>query len=447
MGLGALCHLKYLWIFSNYRLSGPLFNIIANLTSLEHISAYDNAFMGSIPDNSISRMTNLTVLDLSSNKLSGIIPLSIFNISSLRVLDLGSNQLHGSIPPYIAFALPQLQILRLYNNYLLGPLPLSIQNLTTLQQLNLSKNNFTGRVSVDYGGLHNLQWLSLDNNNFEGDISFIITALVNCTKLNNLHLGKNNFIGVLPKVLANLSTSLTKISIRGASITGAIPIGIGNLINLTHVDMSESEFTGSIPSEFAKLHKLERLYLYSNKLTVYSVYMTTIYRAIYLQALAVVKICYICIYITIIFMDLCQMSFLEECGIGGEASLEADIYSYGILLLELITRKRPTDDMLNEDLNLHGYAKASLPKKVLQIVDSMVLTEEVNEEVDSRVPRPQERLRQREECIAIVLKVGVACSSHFPSDRMKMSQVISKLQKARNILLNPKHRHNLPRGA
>ena len=64
---------------------------------------------------------------------------------------------------------------------------------------------------------------------------------------------------------------------------------------------------------------------------------------------------------------------------GGEASIEADVYSYGILLLEMFLGKRPTDDMFKDGLNLHNFAKMALREKFVRIVDPILLPREVDE--------------------------------------------------------------------
>ncbi|XP_058094035.1 probable LRR receptor-like serine/threonine-protein kinase At3g47570 isoform X1 [Magnolia sinica] len=64
-----------------------------------------------------------------------------------------------------------------------------------------------------------------------------------------------------------------------------------------------------------------------------------------------------------------------EYGMGGEASTQGDVYSYGILLLEMITGKGPTDEMFKDNLSLHHFSKSSLPEHVMNIVDPFLLIE------------------------------------------------------------------------
>ncbi|KAK9725081.1 hypothetical protein RND81_05G121200 [Saponaria officinalis] len=122
-----------------------------------------------------------------------------------------------------------------------------------------------------------------------------------------------------------------------------------------------------------------------------------------------------------------------EYGLGNEASTDGDIYSYGTVLLELVTGKRPTDQMFQEEFNLHMFAEEALPDHILQIVDPTLV--HTIEEVDSR-RTIQDTAKQRVKCMVSMVGVGVACSNHLPQDRMKITDAISKLRAARENLLN-----------
>ncbi|KAJ4720030.1 Kinase-like protein [Melia azedarach] len=62
-------------------------------------------------------------------------------------------------------------------------------------------------------------------------------------------------------------------------------------------------------------------------------------------------------------------------GRGGSASKQGDVYSYGILPLEILTGKRPTDEMFTDGLSLHNFCKMALPDRVMEIVDPHLLQE------------------------------------------------------------------------
>ena len=58
---------------------------------------------------------------------------------------------------------------------------------------------------------------------------------------------------------------------------------------------------------------------------------------------------------------------------GGEASTEGDVYSYGVLVLEMFTGRMPTNDMFKDGLNLRNFVKMALPKRFAHVVDPMLL--------------------------------------------------------------------------
>ena len=54
---------------------------------------------------------------------------------------------------------------------------------------------------------------------------------------------------------------------------------------------------------------------------------------------------------------------------GVAASTLGDVYGYGILWLEMITRKRSMDDMFVDELDLHNYVNRALLGQVYEFVD------------------------------------------------------------------------------
>ncbi|KAH9606348.1 hypothetical protein KSS87_023338 [Heliosperma pusillum] len=131
-----------------------------------------------------------------------------------------------------------------------------------------------------------------------------------------------------------------------------------------------------------------------------------------------------------------------EYGIGSEPSTEGDVYSYGILLLELMTGKSPTDNMFNEGYNLHKHAEGALPDQILQIVDPSSLEEDNLSEDADDARAIQDELQRKVECITTVISVGMSCSNHLPQQRMKIVDARSRLQSARDNLLSTRNGRN-----
>ncbi|KAI5434141.1 hypothetical protein KIW84_021125, partial [Lathyrus oleraceus] len=109
-----------------------------------------------------------------------------------------------------------------------------------------------------------------------------------------------------------------------------------------------------------------------------------------------------------------------EYGAGGPVTPEGDIYSYGVLLLEMLTGMRPTDNMFYENLSLHKLCKMKIPEEILDIVDSSMVMPTVEDQtwiVENNI----------KECLVMFATIGVACSEEFPAQRMLIKHVILKL--------------------
>ncbi|CAL5373621.1 unnamed protein product [Camellia sinensis] len=78
-----------------------------------------------------------------------------------------------------------------------------------------------------------------------------------------------------------------------------------------------------------------------------------------------------------------------EYGMGNEVTTFGDVYSYGILLLEMFTGKRPTDNMFNDSLSLHNFAKMALPEQVVSVVDPTLIQQREIGEGSSSVKNTQ----------------------------------------------------------
>ncbi|KAL9661248.1 hypothetical protein QQ045_026070 [Rhodiola kirilowii] len=141
-----------------------------------------------------------------------------------------------------------------------------------------------------------------------------------------------------------------------------------------------------------------------------------------------------------------------EYGMGGEVTTLGDVYSYGIMLLEMFTGKSPTDEMFREGLSIHSFVATALPHSVMTIVDSSLKLdeEEGNAEddergenshrIEERAMNPTRRSRARnmkrklitsEECVIAVLNIGLGCSEQNPKDRMSMQDVEKQMQAIR----------------
>ncbi|KAK7817616.1 putative lrr receptor-like serine/threonine-protein kinase [Quercus suber] len=204
------------------------------------LSLSDNKLVGNIP-NGIGNLKGLYFFSISVNNLSGTIPSSLYNISSLQTISFSENQLEGTLPDNIGLTLPNLNSLLFGENYFLGSIPTNLGNLPYFY------------------------WLALSDNDLGGSLDFL-TSLTNCSKLETVDLSTNQFGGVLPISIYNLSTQLTELYFVSNEISRTTPVTLGNLVNLIALGMEYNLFTGLIPTIFEKFQKIQLLALNGNRL-------------------------------------------------------------------------------------------------------------------------------------------------------------------------------------
>nr|XP_007143623.1 hypothetical protein PHAVU_007G087300g [Phaseolus vulgaris]ESW15617.1 hypothetical protein PHAVU_007G087300g [Phaseolus vulgaris] len=89
----------------------------------------------------------MSLIDMSSNNLSGTLPLQMFTLTGLCSLNLSHNKLTGKIPDEIG-NMNNLESLDFSTNQLWGEIPQTLSNLSFLSYLNLSFNNFKGKIPL-----------------------------------------------------------------------------------------------------------------------------------------------------------------------------------------------------------------------------------------------------------------------------------------------------------
>ncbi|GKV48776.1 hypothetical protein SLEP1_g55569 [Rubroshorea leprosula] len=164
-----------------------------------------NMFRGKIPKN-LCFLSNLHVLDLKQNSLSGLIPSCLGNLSNLvnGSYNLGFDYMHylsmdliikGQRLKIINKPLALVTLIDLSRNNLEGELPKEITQLYNLVSLSLSQNNLTGEIPEKIGALRLLETLDLSNNRLSGSIPASMSSM---TFLSHLNLSYNDLSGSIP---------------------------------------------------------------------------------------------------------------------------------------------------------------------------------------------------------------------------------------------------------
>uniref|UniRef100_A0A7N0R8D8 non-specific serine/threonine protein kinase n=1 Tax=Kalanchoe fedtschenkoi TaxID=63787 RepID=A0A7N0R8D8_KALFE len=246
--------------------TGQVPSSLGNISSFLQLGLKDNRFGGSIPSD-LGKLKSLTFLSLSQNSLSGTIPHSLYNLTSLQTLSLALNQLSGSLAPNMGLHFPNLRNAYFDKNSFTGLIPPSLSNISVLRTFYVSENNLYGNVPGGLGRLEYLELFNLEKNNLgsenEGDLDFLANLT---TSLRKLSIFRNRFGGMIPHSIGHHSRKIEILYLGDNMISRRIPVEIGNLISLIGLAMEDNNLVGEIPSSIGNLVTLQALFLGGNRL-------------------------------------------------------------------------------------------------------------------------------------------------------------------------------------
>ena len=131
-------------------------------------------------------------------------------------------------------------------------------------KIELKNNNLTGTIATQIGDLSaGLEILMLAQNSLSGTIP---VELWNLTKLRGLYLYGNSLTGGLSSQVGNL-VNLTALDINGNQLGGAIPDTLWTLTNLNWLYIQNCSFVGEISPNISNLTKLRGIKIRENQLS------------------------------------------------------------------------------------------------------------------------------------------------------------------------------------
>jgi len=168
-------------------------------------------------------------LHLSSQNMSCTFPEGIRNMTELQVLDLSGNSITGYVPDWVGTDLSLLQIINLEKNQLTGFIPKSFESLDSLVQLKLGGNQLQG-------GSH---------------------CICSLSSLSIVDISSNLLSELLPDCLNSSDLPLAVIRLSNNQLFGEMTKSI-QAFNLVELDLSSNEIYGLLPTEVpASLNKLD----------------------------------------------------------------------------------------------------------------------------------------------------------------------------------------------